>query len=157
MNRRLYRCYHDKRIAGVASGLAEYFDIDPTIVRILWIVSFLFGGLGLVLYIAMAIVVPLEPAVESTDPAGEATGQPVVPSPTGWHTTAPAMHRHVSRGNGRGMTVVGIILILFGALALVEAFLPAWADSGRFLWPAFVVGIGALLVVTAVRREPTES
>jgi len=157
VNRRLYRCYHDKRIAGVASGLAEYFDIDPTIVRILWIVSFLFGGLGLVLYIAMAIVVPLEPAVESTDPDGEATGQPVVPSPTGWHTTAPAMHRHVSRGNGRGMTVVGIILILFGALALVEAFLPAWADSGRFLWPAFVVGIGALLVVTAVRREPTES
>ena len=157
MNRRLYRCYHDKRIAGVASGLAEYFDIDPTIVRILWLVSFLFGGLGLVLYIAMAIVVPLEPAGEAIDPDGATTGQPVVASPTGWHTTAPAMHRHVSRGTGRGMTVVGIVLILFGALALVDAFLPAWADSGRFLWPAFVVGIGALLVVTAVRREPTES
>ena len=170
MNRRLYRCYHDKRIAGVASGLAEYFDIDPTIVRILWLVSFLFGGLGLVLYIAMAIIVPQEPiegfapggmagtpGVVSSDATGDATGQPVVPSPTGWHTTAPAMHRHVNRGNGRGMTIVGVILILFGALALVEAFLPAWADSGRFLWPAFVVGIGALLVVTAVRREPTES
>lgn len=163
MNRRLYRCYHDRKLAGVASGLAEYFDIDPTIVRILWIISFLFGGLGLVLYIAMAIVVPQEPEAGSApggvagQPAGDATGQPAVPSPTGWHATAAAVHRHVSRGNGRGMTFVGIILILFGALALVDVFLPAWADSGRFLWPAFIVGIGALLVVTAVRREPAES
>ena len=58
--------------------------------------------------------------------------------------------------NGRGTTFFGVILILFGALALLDAFLPVWADSGRFLWPAFILGIGALLVVTAVRREPTE-
>jgi phage shock protein C len=163
VNRRLYRCYHDRKLAGVASGLAEYFDIDPTFVRILWIVSFLFGGLGLVLYIAMAIVVPQEPEQGfapggvAGQPDADATGQPAVPSPTGWHTTTPTAHRHVSRGNGRGITFVGIILILFGALALVEAVLPAWADSGRFLWPAFIVGIGALMVVIAVRREPTES
>jgi len=49
-----------------------------------------------------------------------------------------------------------MILILFGALALIDTFLPAWADSGRFLWPAFILGIGALLVVTSIRREPTE-
>lgn len=140
MNRRLYRCYHDRRIAGVASGLAEYFDIDPTIVRVGWILSFLFGGLGLLLYIAMAIVVPLEPeGVHAMD------GTPV-----------PAGHRHVSRGSGRAMTFFGAILILFGALALVDVFLPTWADSGRFLWPAFILGIGTILVVTAVRRDPID-
>ena len=159
MNRRLYRCRHDQRVAGVASGLAEYFDIDPTIVRVLWVISIFFGGLGLLLYIAMAIIVPLEP--EGAYLAGTQTGEPTaeggapVPSATDWHTAA-ANHRHVSRGSGRAASIFGIILILFGSLALVDAFLPAWADGGRFLWPAFIVGIGALLVVTAVRRESTE-
>ena len=159
MNRRLYRCRHDRKVSGVAGGVAEYFDADPSLVRVLWILSIFFGGLGLFLYIAMAIVVPLEPA-EGVAAAGaqatDSTGEASVPSPTGWHST-PAAHRHATRGTGRATTLFGIVLILFGALALVDAFLPAWADSGRFLWPAFIVGIGALLVASAVRREPTQS
>jgi phage shock protein C len=159
VNRRLYRCRHDQRVAGVASGVAEYFDLDPSLVRVLWILSFFLGGMGLLLYIAMAIIVPLEPEEGVAAPGAEAadsTGQATVPSPTGWHTT-PAAHRHATRGSGRATTLFGIVLILFGALALVDALLPAWADGGRFLWPAFILGIGALLVATAVRREPTKS
>ena len=157
MNRRLYRCYHDRRIAGVASGLAEYFDVDPTIVRVLWVLSVFFGGVGILLYIAMAIIVPMEPdeQVVTGAPAEETTGDTPT-TPTGWQSP-PVPHRHASRGSGRMATYVGFVLILFGALALVDAFLPAWADGGRFLWPAFIVGIGALLVATAVRREPNGS
>ena len=163
MNRRLYRCRHDRQIAGVASGLAEYFDIDPTIVRVAWVLSFFIGGLGLLLYIAMAIIVPIEPEMgvaPEGGPTATAGGDPTGAggAPTDWHA-APARHQHANRGAGGGRvaTFVGIGLILFGALALVDALLPAWADGGRFLWPAFIVGIGALLVATAVRREPTES
>lgn len=159
MNRRLYRCYHDRRIAGVASGLAEYFDVDPTIVRVLWVLSIFFGGVGLLVYIAMAIIVPMEPedvvAAAPDTTTGEVAGDAPVAAPTGWHS-APVPHRHATRGNGRTGMFVGIVLILFGALALVDALLPAGVD-GRFLWPAFIVGIGTLLVVTAVRREPNES
>jgi phenylalanyl-tRNA synthetase beta chain len=61
VNRRLYRCSHDRRLAGVASGLAEFFDLDVSLVRILWILSVFVGGLGILLYIVMAIIVPLEP------------------------------------------------------------------------------------------------
>ena len=158
MNRRLYRCRHDRLVAGVASGVAEYFHIDPTIVRVLWVVSVFFGGLGLLLYFVMAIIVPLEPEVGPavSAPAGDPTGDPSVPSHTDWHSM-PAGHRHGTRGTGRLVTFFGIALILFGGLALVDAVLPAWADSGRFLWPAFILGVGALLVASAVRREPTES
>ncbi len=162
MNRRLYRCRHDQRIAGVASGVAEYFDADPTIVRVLWVLSFFLGGVGLLLYIAMAIIVPLEPeqgflgvGSQADAPTSEAAGEAGTPSQTNWHS-APSTHRHVSHGNGRWSAIVGIAFILFGSLALVDTFLPAWADSGRFLWPAFIVGIGVLLVATAVRSEPTE-
>ena len=163
MNRRLYRCTHDRRIAGVASGIAEYFDVDPTIVRILWVLSIFFGGLGLLLYIAMALIVPLEPergiaptGVAGDSLAGDATGEAPTAPATDWHSV-PSSHRHPRRGGGNGTLFVGMILILFGALALIDTYLPAWADGGRFLWPAFILGIGALLVASAVRRQPTDS
>jgi phage shock protein PspC (stress-responsive transcriptional regulator) len=163
VNRRLYRCRHDRRLAGVAGGIAEYFDADPTVVRILWVLSIFLGGTGLLLYIAMAIIVPLEPemglAAGGPGP-GEAAGEPDaggIPAgaATDWHSV-PSGHRHASRGSGNGALYVGAALILFGALALVDGYLPALADGGRFLWPAFILGIGALLVATAVRRQSTE-
>jgi phage shock protein PspC (stress-responsive transcriptional regulator) len=154
---RLYRCRHDQRISGVASGVAEFFDLDVSIVRLLWVLSIFFGGLGLLLYIVMAIVVPLEPENQTDfegDP-GVPPGDASAPMPV-----APG-HRHVGRrqghsGNGFGMTLFGLALILFGALALIDVVLPAWSTDGRFLWPAFILGLGVLLVVTAVRRRPTE-
>ena len=159
MNRRLFRCRHDRLLAGVASGVAGYFDIDPTIVRVAWVISVFFGGLGLILYVLMAIIVPVEPeeGPAVVAPEGGATGEApaAVAAATGWHSR-PAPHRHATRGTGRMVTLFGIALILFGALALIDAFLPAWADSGRFLWPAFILGIGAILVASAVRRESNE-
>ena len=163
MNRRLYRCRHDQRIAGVASGIAEYFDADPTIVRILWVLSIFLGGFGLLLYIAMAIIVPLEPeqgfigtGSQADAPSGATGGEAPVSSAAGWQQV-PSGHRHAShRGDGRGALFVGMAFVLFGALALIDAYLPAWADHGRFLWPAFILGIGAILVFNAVRREPNK-
>jgi|GEM_PF-297586 len=61
MKKRLYRSRTDKKIAGVCGGLAEYFDIDPVIIRIIAIILLLPGGLpGLVPYIILWIVVPYE-------------------------------------------------------------------------------------------------
>ena len=57
MSKRLYRS-KDRKIAGVCSGIAEYFDIDPTIVRILWVLFVLAGGSGILIYIIMALIVP---------------------------------------------------------------------------------------------------
>ncbi len=157
MNHRLYRCNHDRRIAGVASGLAQYLDIDPTVVRIAWVLSFFLGGIGLLLYIVMAIIVPVEPATDGMPPAPASSH--AAASSADWHAGAQwSSARHADRGAGGGqlVTIAGVALILFGAIALANAFLPDWRDSGRFLWPAFVIGIGVLLVVNAVRRGPPE-
>ena len=72
MNRRLYRCRDNRILAGVAGGVAEYFDLDPSLVRILFFVSMFFGGIGLLLYIGMAIIVPLEPLSAEAVAAGAA-------------------------------------------------------------------------------------
>lgn len=148
-NRRLYRCRHDRRIAGVASGVAEFFDLDPTVVRVVWFLSIFFGGLGLLLYIAMALIVPLEPMTD-VSPA-EAAGAGVDPAAIG-----SAGHRHAPRQPGRWSLFFGYALILLGGIALVDALAPAW-ESWRYLWPAFIIGIGAFLVFGALRRESTES
>lgn len=59
--KRVYRSKVDKKIAGVCGGLANYFDIDPVIVRLLWILFLFLGGAGIILYIVAWIVIPLEP------------------------------------------------------------------------------------------------
>ena len=59
--KRLFRSRKDRKIAGVCSGLAAYFDIDPTIIRVLWVILTIFLGaifLGILVYIVMALVVP---------------------------------------------------------------------------------------------------
>jgi phage shock protein PspC (stress-responsive transcriptional regulator) len=148
-NRRLYRCRHDRRIAGVASGVAEFFDLDPTVVRVVWFLSIFFGGLGLFVYVAMAFIVPLEPMTDVT-PA-EAAGAGADPA-----AIAAAGHRHAARRSGRWSLFFGYALILLGGIALVDALAPAW-ESWHYLWPAFIIGIGAFLVAGALRKEPTES
>lgn len=61
MVKKLYKSNRDRKIAGVCGGIAEYFNIDSTLVRLLWLVAvFCFGG-GLLAYIIAMIVVPNEP------------------------------------------------------------------------------------------------
>ncbi|HUO61720.1 MAG TPA: PspC domain-containing protein [Candidatus Acidoferrales bacterium] len=59
--KRLMRSRVDRKIAGVAAGVAEYFDLDPTLVRVLWVVCLLFAGTGGLLYLILWIVLPEEP------------------------------------------------------------------------------------------------
>jgi phage shock protein PspC (stress-responsive transcriptional regulator) len=145
VNRRLYRCRENRQLAGVAAGVAEYFGLDPTLVRVLWFLSIFAGGFSILLYIGLAIIVPLEPPAAAGD---DTTAVSV-------EGTDPTGHVHAPRGSGRAMTFFGVALMLLGGLALVDALLPAWADSWRYLWPLFLLGIGAVLVVGAIRREPT--
>jgi phage shock protein C len=139
MNRRLYRCRHDRKIAGVAAGVAEYFELDPTLVRIVWFASIFFGLVTLVLYIGLAFIMPLEPMTAEDEAA---------------HAAAPAAsgHQHATRGPGRVTTFIGIVLVLFGSLALVDAVLPSLV-SWRYLWPLFIALIGGVLIVGSLRRE----
>lgn len=59
--KRLYRSRIDRRIAGVCGGIAQYINLDVTIVRLLWVLFCLAGGSGLIAYIAAAIIIPEEP------------------------------------------------------------------------------------------------
>ncbi|MBR3975913.1 MAG: PspC domain-containing protein [Clostridia bacterium] len=67
MKKKLYRSRNDKKLAGVCAGFAQYFGIDPTIVRLLFVFFVLWAGTGLLAYIICALVIPEEPENYYTD------------------------------------------------------------------------------------------
>ncbi len=177
--RRLYRS-RDRQLAGVAGGMAEYLDIDPTVVRILWIiVAIASGGLVLLAYFILALVIPQAPyATAPGAPAGWATsgapaGWSAAPgTSTGWTTppaapawdpepaantaAAPAARQRAgSRGIGAA-AIVGVVLIVVGSIALANVVLPGWV-SGAILGPAVILALGAALLVSSIRRTNDEA
>ena len=77
--KRLVRSSTDKKIAGVCGGLADYFDIDATILRICWLLAFLCAGTGLLAYIILWIALPVAPT--GMAPASTASTAPVPSQP----------------------------------------------------------------------------
>lgn len=61
MKKRLYKSDKDKKVCGVCGGIANYFDVDPTVIRLAWIKFTLAGGSGLIAYIIAAIIMPEDP------------------------------------------------------------------------------------------------
>jgi phage shock protein C len=59
--RKLYRSKTNRKLAGICGGLAEYFGVDATLIRVLFVLLAVLGGSGLVLYLAMWIIVPNQP------------------------------------------------------------------------------------------------
>jgi phage shock protein PspC (stress-responsive transcriptional regulator) len=171
--RRLYRCRHDRILAGVASGMAEYLGLDPTVVRILWLLSTLFGGLTILLYIILAFVMPLEPVGEAGAPGapgaagwtgwGAPTGEPgtepgadaapgAAPA-TAWAATwhnPPHEHRP-----GRMGLYVGVMLVVFGTIAMANVLIPGLV-AGGLLGAGFLVALGVALLVGATRPNTAD-
>ncbi len=165
MSRRLYRSVQDRRIGGVAAGTAEYFDIDPSIARVLWVLLAIFtGGAFLIAYLVMWAVVPEEPwdpdtivgtasvpgqapsgdAATSGDAAASGAAAGASVPPPSWTPSS------VSHNGPSGRVILGAILILIGGWALAREFIPGF--NWGLLWPIGLVVIGVIILLAAVRR-----
>lgn len=157
---RLYRSRDDVVIGGVAGGVASALDMDPSIVRVVWVLlAFLTGGIAALVYLIMLIVVPQEPAggdpyaaqpVATAGPASEAPSGTIPPPPgtVPMSRAGPRRPGGVRRESG-GALVFGVILILVGGYFLVRQYVPQ-IDLG-LIWPVVVIAAGALLVVGSLR------
>ncbi len=146
MNRRLFRSRTDTILGGVAGGVAEYLDMDPSLVRIVWaILGIITGGIFVVLYAVMWIVVP-----EGDAPAGMgvAADGDLPGAASGGGPSAP-MVRHHRGGSGNGTLIFGLILIGVGAWFLVRQYLDINVDR---LWPVGLILLGVLLLLVSLRR-----
>ena len=61
MEKKLYKSRTNKKLDGVCAGIGEYFDVDPTVIRLAWVFFTVLGGAGLLAYIIAAIVMPRKP------------------------------------------------------------------------------------------------
>ncbi len=136
MERRLYRSRSDRLIAGVAGGLGEYLGLDPVIIRILFVILAFAGGPGVLLYIILWLVVPVEPLGEWR-PAGD-------------ESLAKGSYRRL---DSRERTMlVGGALIALGLLFLGrELHLFWWWVNLWRLWPLVLVAAGVALLIDQTR------
>jgi len=72
--KKLYRSRKDSKIAGVCGGIAEYFNVDSTIIRLLAVLTIFFGGGGIIAYIIAWLIIPLEPLDEGSATSNQKTG-----------------------------------------------------------------------------------
>jgi phage shock protein PspC (stress-responsive transcriptional regulator) len=181
MNRTLYRSVADRRIGGVAAGTATYFDVDPSISRVLWVLLAIFtGGAFLIVYLVMWAIVPEEPwapgvpgAPAAPTAVDLATGeQPADEQPadgaeaaTGGAAAAAASTAEgdiqpvptSSWSDTRKVSDAPGPHVIFGVvLILIGAWFLAqqflpWLNFGT-LWPIGLVVIGVVVLVAALRR-----
>ena len=130
--KKLYRSRENSMLAGVCGGLGNYLQIDPSIVRIVFVMLAFYNLLGLLTYIVLAVLIPLAPGgyeervrVYSTD------------------------------GNNQTVKVIGGGMILLGLLAIVSYLdirLFSWMQLEN-LWPAVIILLGVLLLVRGFASE----
>jgi phage shock protein C len=159
MPERLERSTTNKVVAGVCGGIAEYLQVDPTLVRVFVVVgTVITGGLGLLAYVAAVVLMPLpgqptpfvkESGATATTVAGAAGGDPGGDAAA----TAPVLTAPVDpEAAERRRATFGLVLIALGAIFLLS-------NAGLFrlvrwdlAWPLVLIAIGALLLAQRVRR-----
>lgn len=157
MAQKLYRSKSDCMVAGVASGIARYFGLDPTLVRLIWLVSIPFGGYSVFLYLVAWVIVPPEPEgiASSTFEKGEHIRQRVVETAKDVEARLKgSMENHDSvdrpRSEKEQRQLLGWILVGLGLLFLSRNLF-AWFSLQHF-WPILLIVAGAVIVFQAVRR-----
>lgn len=126
MSKTLYRSRSNKMIAGVCGGIGEYFNIDPTIIRILWVLCS-FSGVGIIAYLVAAIIIP------------EDGGNQTVYTDREGSTPKDAN------------LIIGGILVFLGIILIGQHFL-RWFDSG-IVWSLIFIALGAYIIFRGRRRE----
>lgn len=143
--KKLYKSNSDKILDGVCGGIAQYFKIDPVIVRLLWVVGTLIGHIfwGVVAYIVAMIIIPNEPHSNRRDDDTVITVEQ--------DDVNEASSRKTNVWVGVGLIIIGGLFLLqnisgFHVLTYVGQLLP-------YVWPALLIILGIMLMMRTGIRE----
>lgn len=142
---RLYRSTSNKVIGGVASGLADYFNIDVVLARVVFVLLAFFGGGGVLIYIVMWIIIPGQnnnyPHQQNFNDGKTSNEKSTDDSSD---TSTSEMTRKKSAKPSNTGLIAGIVLIFLGMLFLVDRLMP-WYHVTDF-WPLLLVAVGVLII-----------
>lgn len=153
MEKRLQRNEQDKMIAGVCSGLADYFDVDVTWIRIAFVVAVMAGASGLLAYIVLWIAVPRKPYIP--DYAKFNADYKVYDQANPNNPVPGAAFPLKKQGKGSGRIIAGSIFIFFGTFFLLNEFdlIPDWVEIHN-LWPLILIAMGLYTLARSAKKEP---
>jgi phage shock protein C len=144
--KRLYKSRKNRVIAGVCGGIAEYFNVDPVLVRLIAVLFIFTGGAALIAYVLGMIIIPKEPWEGIK---GSETAQ--VPD-----TTLPEQPESFSR---TGSLIIGVVMIMFGIHFLLRRipffhsyYWWFWDLGWHFFWPSILIVVGLLVIFRVARK-----
>jgi phage shock protein PspC (stress-responsive transcriptional regulator) len=142
--KRLYRLPKSGVIAGVCAGLAEYFRMDVTLMRVIFVILTLAsGGFGILVYLILAIIMPTSEATVSAHVTGKEFGDSI---------SSLAGEFQDGGGANRLRNFFGLALILLGSWLLLVQFFPSWLSlNWSIVWPVVLILFG-LFVLARSRR-----
>jgi phage shock protein PspC (stress-responsive transcriptional regulator) len=153
-NKRLYRSAKSKVFGGVAGGIAEYFDIDPIIIRLLFVVLVFAGGGGFLVYLILWIALPLEPLTTFNMNMGSGeTYNAENPGEQATTDSGPGAANPFNipvKPENRNSLIGGVVLISLGVIFLANRFIPN-INFGD-LWPLALVVLGGVLIATSLAQ-----
>ena len=151
-SKRLYRSRTHKVFGGVAGGLADYFNVDVILMRLLFVIVFFAGGGGVIMYVILWIITPPEPFI--TPPPNQGGGASGGNADAGGITDAEIVKTGEPDNNNRTF-IAGIALILIGFLFLINSLIPQLVII-KF-WPLVLVVVGIMLLVNETRKKEENS
>jgi phage shock protein C len=156
MKNKLYRSKKDCVIGGVCGGIAEYFDIDPTLVRLLAILIFFFGGSGIIAYIIGWIIIPQNPngnTEDNSENKSEIKGKTKKGTDKADKKAEENLSEERLKGNSeRNKNIIlGIILIITGLIFMGGTLFPwiTWIAWGTF-WPVIIIVVGLVIIIRSI-------
>ncbi len=144
----LYRSEKNRVVAGICGGLGDYLEIDPAIIRLIWIIFVFAGGAGFWAYIVAWIIIPEEPEYKTKE--AKMSGK-VKMKKSEKEVASEVTQSSEKNKREKKAYWIGLILVILGAIFLANNFLP----SLRFdrLWPLILVAFGVALLFTSKRTK----
>ena len=156
MKKKLYRSKKNCVIGGVCGGIAEYFDIDTTLVRLLAILIFFLGGSGIIAYIIGWIIIPQNlngNAEDNSENEGENEGKIKKRADKAVKKIEENLPEERSKGNSeRNKNIIlGIFLTVVGLIFMGTTLFPwiTWIAWGAF-WPVIIIVVGLVIMIRAI-------
>lgn len=148
--KKFHRSSKDKIIAGVCGGLAEYFGIDPVLVRLLFVALTMLDGVGIILYIILAIIAPADdaPEAEPKENLRDLADSIKNKADEVKNNLKNNKNQTGSTEINRGRLIIGSIICFIGLMILVQNFIPfpMAIFVGKFFWPTIIIIIGLYFI-----------
>ncbi len=146
--KRLYRSQTDRVLFGVCGGLGKYFEIDPVIFRILFVLFFFIDGIGLIAYLIMILIIPSEKGIGKDDKEKGEVDELAEKIEKGAEELASKAETGDFLPSGRSANYLGIFIIFIGLLFLArETFPLQWLFHSDVILPFAIILLGLYIVL----------